>query len=219
MNTPGWKRQLEGVDCQTSDLIGPSKTYPRLLTMFYQLRSNLAENGLLATSRKAWSKLVSGGSASGPQLVAEPIEKDDTVEILGLQPGEVVEVKSEDEIRQTLDAGGKNRGLGFMPEMWDYCGQRGRVFKRVEKICLENVPRTVRKMKNTVILEGAVCKGSGIGCDRACFYFWRECWLKRVPGGLTDGEAELNHQLRSQVVLASELEGSNRASGLERPGR
>jgi hypothetical protein len=216
MNTPGWMRQLEGVDCQATDLIGPSKSYPRLLTMFHQLRSNLAENGLLGTSRKAWSKLVSGGTANGPQLVTEPVEKDDAVEVLTLQPGEVVEVKSEDEIRRTLDAVGKNRGLGFMPEMWDYCGQRGRVFKRVEKICLENIPRTVRKMKNTVILEGAVCKGSGIGCDRACFYFWRECWLKRVPGGLADAEPPVMHQTRSQMVLASELERSNGTSGLER---
>jgi hypothetical protein len=54
--------------------------------------------------------------------------------------------------------------------------------KRVEKICLENEPRTVRRLENTVILEGAFCKGSGIGCDRACFYFWRECWLKRTSG-------------------------------------
>lgn len=109
------------------------------------------------------------------------MENDSIREVLDLQPGEWVEIKSEDEIRRTLDATGKNRGLGFMPEMWPYCGQRGRVLKRVEKICLEEASRTVRAMKNTVILEGLFCQGNGIGCDRACFYFWRECWLKRVP--------------------------------------
>jgi hypothetical protein len=172
------------VDCQIADLIGSSKKYPILFTRFYQLRSNLREHGFLATWRKAWSKYVSGTVPVGPQSVeqsAQHAEQETAAEVLGLQPGELVEVKSEEEILRTLDPTGKNRGLGFMPEMWDYCGQRGRILKRVEKVCLENAPRTVRAMKNTVILEGAFCKGSGIGCDRACFYFWRECWLRRVP--------------------------------------
>jgi hypothetical protein len=170
------------IDCQIGDLITSTKKYPRLFTMFYQLRSNLKEHGFLATSHKAWGKLFSSGTAViGPQSVDQPVEGRLSAEdVLGLQPGEIIEVKSAEEIRRTLDATDKNRGLGFMPEMWEYCGQRGRVFKRVEKVCLEHAPRTVRAMKNTVILEGAFCKGSGIGCDRACFYFWRECWLRRV---------------------------------------
>jgi hypothetical protein len=168
--------------CQTGDLIGSSKRYPRVLTMFYQLRSNLKEHGLLGTGRKAWSKLFLNGKSFGPQQVLQPVGTEDYSQVLGLQPGEIVEVKSEEEIRRTLDATGKNRNLGFMPEMWDYCGRQLPVLKRVEKICLENEPRTIRRLENTVILEGAFCKGSGIGCDRACFYFWRECWLKRTSG-------------------------------------
>ncbi len=166
--------------CQTGDLLGPSKRYPRVLTMLHQLRSNLKEHGLLVTGRKAWSKVFLNGKSSGPQPVLQPVGTEDYSQVLGLQPGEIVEVKSEEEIRRTLDASGKNRNLGFMPEMWSYCGRRLPVLKRVEKICLENEPRTVRRLENTVILEGAFCKGSGIGCDRACFYFWRECWLKRT---------------------------------------
>jgi hypothetical protein len=152
------------------------------LTMWYQLRSNLKEHGLLVTGKKAWSKLFLNGKSFGPQQVLQPVGTEDYSQVLHLQPGEIVEVKSAEEIRGTLDANGKNRNLGFMPEMWDYCGRQLRVLKRVEKICLENEPRTVRRLENTVILEGAFCKGSGIGCDRACFYFWRECWLKRTSG-------------------------------------
>jgi hypothetical protein len=185
---------VDEVDCQTGDLLRSSRKYPRLFTRFYQLRSNIKEHGLLATSRKAWSKFVSGTEAIGAQPVGQPLESENGNEVLGLQPGEAVEVKSEEEIRRTLDAAGKNRGLGFMPEMWEYCGQKGRVFKRVEKICLEDAPRTVRTMKNTVLLEGAVCKGSGIGCDRACFYFWRECWLKRIPSSPVSPEAGAHGQ-------------------------
>jgi hypothetical protein len=186
MNNSRSTGRVDSVDCQIGDLISSSKTYPRLFTRFYQLRSNLREHGFFATLRKAWFKVVSGTAPAGPQSLDQPMQAgNETVgEVLGLQPGDLVEVKSADEISQTLDGTGKNRGLGFMPEMWDYCGQRGRVFKRVEKVCLENAPRTVRAMKNTVILEGAVCKGSGIGCDRACFYFWREIWLRRVPSSL-----------------------------------
>lgn len=172
---------MEHLDCQTADLLSPSKKYPRVFTMFRQLRNNLREHGFLATCLKAWRKVFSSTATVGPQAVGQPADYIAATEVLGLQPGEMVEVKSEEEIRQTLDSTGKNRGLGFMPEMWSYCGQRRRVFRRVEKICLENSPRTVRAMKNTVLLENAVCQGSGIGCDRACFYFWRECWLKRVP--------------------------------------
>jgi hypothetical protein len=168
--------------CQTGDLLSPSKRYPRVLTMFYQLRSNLKEHGLLVTGKKAWSKLFLNGKSIGPQQVLQPVGTEDYSQVLHLQPGEIVEVKSAEEIQGTLDANGKNRNLGFMPEMWDYCGRQLRVLKRVEKICLENEPRTVRRLENTVILEGAFCKGSGIGCDRACFYFWRECWLKRTSG-------------------------------------
>lgn len=40
----------------------------------------------------------------------------------------------------------------------------------------------LRKMKNTVLLEGAMCDGKAFsGCDRSCFHFWREVWLRRVP--------------------------------------
>ena len=83
------------------------------------------------------------------------------------------------EILKTLDENGKHRGLRFVPEMFDYCMQRYRVLKRVERICIENTP-DVRRLKNTVLLEGGICKGGGIGCDRACFHFWREIWLRRV---------------------------------------
>lgn len=109
------------------------------------------------------------------------------VESLHLKPGESVEIKSKDEILATLDGNGRNRGLGIMPEMWAFCGKRARVLKRVTSIVVETPDGTnihdVRKMKNTVLLEGMICDGARLHCDRACFFFWRECWLRRVPDG------------------------------------
>lgn len=92
----------------------------------------------------------------------------------------MVEVKTEQGIMETLDDKGKNNGLQFMPEMRKYCSQRFKVYKRVEVIILETTGEH-RRMKNTVLLEGVICDGSEHhGCDRSCFHYWREAWLKRV---------------------------------------
>jgi len=104
-------------------------------------------------------------------------------EALNLQPGEMIEVKTEEEIRATLDAAGRNRGLLWMRGMDRYCGKRYRVYRRVNVILLESTGQ-LRKMKNTVLLEGLMCDGSEFfGCDRSCFYYWREAWLRRVRDG------------------------------------
>jgi hypothetical protein len=102
-------------------------------------------------------------------------------EALNLQPGEWVEVRSVKEIFTTLDKEGKLRGLRFTREMAKYCGKRFKVYKRLEKLILETTGelRTIRTP--TVLLEGVFCDGKFHGgCDRSCFIFWREAWLKRV---------------------------------------
>jgi hypothetical protein len=100
---------------------------------------------------------------------------------LNLKPGELVEVRSEKEIFGTLDSQGKLRGLRFTPEMSKYCGKRFRVYKRVQKIIVEATGEKRSMQGPTVLLEGVICDGSGHeGCDRSCFPFWRERWLKRV---------------------------------------
>lgn len=101
-------------------------------------------------------------------------------EVLNLQPGELVEVKSAQEILATLDHRRRHKGLLWMTGMQKYCGRRYRVLKRVQRITLESDGEQ-RNMKNTVLLEGVMCDGREFGgCDRCCFHFWREAWLKRV---------------------------------------
>jgi hypothetical protein len=99
---------------------------------------------------------------------------------LGLAAGEWVEVKPEADIRRSLDRRGRACGLGFMEGMTAFCGKRLRVYRRAECIILEGSGQ-VRRLKNTVLLEGAICDGEHYICDRSCFYFWKESWLKRVP--------------------------------------
>jgi hypothetical protein len=101
---------------------------------------------------------------------------------LNLQPGELVEVLSMREISLTLDNKGRNKGLYFMPEMERFCGKRSKVFKKVVTIKLEESGELRKLRIPSVFLEGVYCDGKFQGnCDRACFHFWREDWLKRIP--------------------------------------
>jgi len=99
---------------------------------------------------------------------------------LNLQPGELVDVRSKDEILSTIDNMGKNRGLVFNAEMLKYCGKRYRVWRRLDKMINEKTGK-MRQISNTVILDGVTCDGKAHGgCSRTCYCFWREIWLKRV---------------------------------------
>lgn len=101
-------------------------------------------------------------------------------ETLALQPGELVEVKSIDEILATLDRDRRHKGLRWMTGMSRHCGRQYRVYRRVQRITLEHSGEQ-RHMKNTVLLEGVMCDGKDFGgCDRSCFHFWREAWLRRI---------------------------------------
>ena len=103
-------------------------------------------------------------------------------EALNLQPGEWVEVRSAPEIRATLDAQGRNRGLTFESEMLACCGRRFRVRGPIQTIIAETTGK-LRELRNTVLLEDSTCKGICIkNCPRAHYFFWRESWLRRVPG-------------------------------------
>ena len=101
----------------------------------------------------------------------------------GLNAGDLVEVLPIEEIRATLDADGKHDGLKFLKPMAQYCGRRFRVLKPVRRI-LDEHNHVMQKTRNVVILEGGICHGQGIygreGCDRSCFFFWKEAWLRRV---------------------------------------
>lgn len=80
----------------------------------------------------------------------------------------------------TLNGDRRNKGLRWMTGMRKHCGKQYRVLKRLETIMLEDSGE-LRKMKNTVLLEGVMCDGKDFGkCDRSCFHFWREVWLRRV---------------------------------------
>jgi hypothetical protein len=115
-------------------------------------------------------------------LVVEGTGKATPAEVLNLQPGEWVQVKSKEEIAATLDRNGMKQGLGFGVEMVKYCDRKFRVLNRLEKT-MHDPSRKLIQVTNTVILDGVTCDGCHSvrgGCPRDNYHFWLEAWLRRV---------------------------------------
>jgi hypothetical protein len=139
----------------------------------------LAFNKFQALSRKVLPRRlrIADGRAfpfyrgTGPGTAPEP---------LGLQPGELVEVKSKDEIMAALGPNSKNRGLIYDGEMLPFCGRRARVLRSVDRIIDEQTGRMIH-LRDCVILDEITCMGRYHRfCPRAIYPYWREAWLKRV---------------------------------------
>ncbi len=110
--------------------------------------------------------------------------------VLNLRAGDWIEVRSQQEILATLDEHGRLEQLPFMPEMFQYCGQRLRVYKRADKTCEYTQEWSIRRMKDSVHLEGARCDGSGhSGCEASCLMFWKEAWLKRAESDVVSAKS------------------------------
>ncbi len=105
-----------------------------------------------------------------------------------LKAGELVAVRSKEEILSTLDQNGCLDGLPFMPEMFEFCGRQMRVYKRAHKTC-DTINNTgARRVTNTVHLEGSRCDGQAHGgCQAECLLFWKEAWLGRVSATPANG--------------------------------
>jgi hypothetical protein len=100
---------------------------------------------------------------------------------LDLQPGELVRIRSKEEIMRTLDPKRLNRGMGFEEEMARSCGRTARVVRRVDR-CIDEKTGRMLSMKNPcIVLEGIVCGGVyHSNCPREFLPFWREIWLERI---------------------------------------
>lgn len=103
-----------------------------------------------------------------------------------LQAGELVRVRTLDEIAATLDADGKCGGMAYLGVVMNrYAGGTFRVRRRID-FFFDERNWAMRKLRDAVILEGAYCEPpieAGVlwaGCGRSCFLFWKDDWLERV---------------------------------------
>jgi hypothetical protein len=103
---------------------------------------------------------------------------------LDLKPGELVRVKSKEDILKTLNKRNRNHGLSFDPEMVRYCGNVYRVLARAERVIEEPTGRMITLSNDCIILDGVICRaeysGKRLFCPRSLYPFWREIWLERV---------------------------------------
>jgi hypothetical protein len=114
---------------------------------------------------------------------------------LNLLSGELVRVRSYDEIRRTLDSNNKNRGLFFDAELVPYCGGTYRVNTRVTNFINEKTGKMSALRTPAVILENVYCQSRYSDCRAFCprsiYPWWREVWLERVSenggNGLSEG--------------------------------
>ncbi len=98
-----------------------------------------------------------------------------------LTAGDLVRVRSKEEIQATLDSWRELKGCKFITEMGQYCGTQQRVFKSVERF-MDERDYKVKKTRGLVLLDGVFCEGTAVQgrCDRSCFFFWREEWLEKL---------------------------------------
>jgi hypothetical protein len=123
---------------------------------------------------------------------------------LNLKAGEWVEIRSKKEILASLDEFGCLESLPFMPEMFQYCGQKFQVFKSAHKTCNYIQGWSIRRMKDSVHLAGVRCDGSGHdGCQASCLIFWKEAWLRRVE----------KHVVSKKSLVESNVEPITAAEG------
>ena len=110
---------------------------------------------------------------------------------LDLRPGDVVRIRSKEEIERTLDSKRLNRGMGFEEEAARSCGKTARVTRRVERCIDEKTGRMLTMKDSCIVLDGIVCEGAYKGnCPREFAVFWREIWLERVQ----DAPRAMNQQ-------------------------
>jgi len=132
----------------------------------------------------------------------EPTDRKTTPkEVLGLQPGELVRVKTKQAIEQTLNFDSKNRGLHFDREMHRFCGGEFRVASVVRNIVDEASGRMLAMKGSCIVLEGVSATGEYIGlCPQNDLIFWREAWLERV---LPRSDASLRREASSHAAGSS----------------
>jgi hypothetical protein len=155
-----------------------------------------------------------GGSPSPVRNGAIPLGAPVPTMTLGLRAGELVRVKSHEEILTTINEHNWHRGLYFDVEMVPYCGRVFRVKARVEKFLDEKTGRMRQIKSPAVILDGVSCKSQfsrcRMHCPRSIYSWWREEWLERVEELGTERSADIQSAVPRPPAPRRTLETAQR---------
>ena len=171
-------------NCQIQCLPGFFEEYARIPQESILRKIRLAIRRSLTSRQTRDIKLMSGDFINKLMRfvgIKTPAPIEDPPSSL-FKPGDLVRVRSRDEIEATLNIWNQYKGCMFMPDaMAPYCGTIQRVFKPMERFVDER-DYYVKKTHGIILLEGVHCQGSVYygRCDRACFAFWREEWLEKI---------------------------------------
>jgi hypothetical protein len=95
--------------------------------------------------------------------------------------GDMMQVRSLQEIQATLDQSGCLEGLPFMQEMEQFCNQRFHVHRCVDKVWDYGRSYRLRRIQDVVLLAAVRCDGSAHGgCQASCSVLWKTAWLRPV---------------------------------------
>jgi hypothetical protein len=132
------------------------------------------------TLRKYYSQFTTLNSKMSVKESEAVNSKADPI-IKHMEAGDLVRVRSLEEIQATLNPFKELKGCAFLEEMKQYCNTQQRVFKVLERF-LDERDYEVKKTKGIVLLDGIYCQGTPVfgRCDRSCLLFWREEWLERI---------------------------------------
>ena len=167
--------------CQVKSIYENMRTFAKELTildraMLLAFRLRSAMDRRIERGRR-----FMGARSSREQDRSRALPRNEGTEKYRFKAGDLVEVRPLEEIKATLKDG-KTGGLGFMTGMEQYCGAKTRVLKRVKYIFDE---REWGMLKcDSVLLENLICNGRDMytkdGCDRSCFFFWKDAWLRKL---------------------------------------
>lgn len=129
-------------------------------------------------------------------------------------------VRDESEIRATLDADEKLRGLLFTPTQWSRCGNTYRVARVVRRMIDDS--RRPRAISHAVALEGVTCDDpSGEpGCGAACALLFKDDWLEAAQPPATATIPPAPHgggqvvRVKSRAEIAGTLGLDGRLDGV-----
>jgi hypothetical protein len=101
--------------------------------------------------------------------------------VVQFKRGELVRVRSHEEIASTLDPFNELKGCAFLPDMYQYCGTQQHVLMVMQRF-IDERDYKLKKARGVILLENVICHGTTTfgACDRCCFLFWREEWLEKV---------------------------------------
>jgi len=155
-----------------------------IYSMYYQLSE--AGIGVGRPMRWLYNKLrfLWGGSIWPRKPGLIPRGEPTPTVTLNLRPGEMVRVKSHEEILRTVNTDNLNRGMHWDAELVPYCGKTYQVRDSVTRIIHERTGKMQEMKSPCIILDSVVCQARysacRMFCPKAMYPYWREIWLERV---------------------------------------